>query len=312
VKDSKELIKRECSKKSHITICICTFKRPHLLKNLISKIEDQITDGLTRFNVVIVDNDPEISAENIVKLIKKESKLSIQFYHEPERSISFARNKCINEADGKYIVFIDDDEFPNDIWLQQLVDTIDNYSADGVLGPVEPYYDGKIPKWLRKSDLLKRDRFHTGYIIRNSKYTRTGNVIFKKEIFNNMDAPFDPKYGKIGGGDVEFFERMIESDKKFVWCDEAIVYEHIEAKRRKRMYYIKRAFTRGLTNSMKYSFFSVGTFKSLAAIPIYIGIVPITVLFGQHITIKYSVKLCDHLGKILGYLGVKIVKERPY
>ncbi len=312
MKDSKEQLREESTENNHITVCICTYKRPYLLEKLISKLEGQITEEFLQFNVVIIDNDPEISAKAIVKQIKNKTKLSIKFYHEPERSISLARNKCIKEADGKYIVFLDDDEFPNDIWLQQLFNAIENFSADGVLGPVEPYYDEEIPKWLRKSDLLKRGRFHTGYLIRNSKYTRTGNVIFNRNIFNNMKAPFDPKYGKIGGGDVEFFQRMLERDKKFVWCDEAIVYENIEAKRRKKMYYIKRAFTRGLTNSMKLSFFSKGTFKSLAAIPIYIGIVPISVLFGQHVSIKYSVKLCDHLGKILGYLGVKIVKERPY
>lgn len=312
MKDSKELINKESSKTNYISVCICTYKRPQLLKKLLANLEKQITDGLIRFTVVIVDNDPDKSAETTVKKIKNESQLNIEFYRVPERSISLARNKCITEADGKYIVFIDDDEFPTKIWLQQLLDTIVNYAADGVLGPVEPFYDEEIPDWLRKSNLLKRDRFHTGYIIRNSKYTRTGNVIFNRNIFNNMEAPFDPKYGRIGGGDVEFFQRMIERGKKFVWCEEAVVYENIEPKRRKKIYYIKRAFTRGVTNSMKFSFFSIGTFKSLAAIPIYTGILPILLLFGQHIFIRYSVKLCDHLGKILGYFGVKIVKERPY
>ncbi len=305
-------MKKEITENNHITVCICTYKRPYLLENLISKLEGQITEEFLRFNVVIVDNDPEISAKDIVTQIIDKTKLSLKYYHEPDRGISSARNKSIKEADGKYIVFIDDDEFPDNTWLQQLFNAIEKYSADGVLGPVEPYYDEKTPEWLSNSDLLKRSRFHTGYLIKNSRYTRTGNVIFNRNIFKNMKAPFDPKYGKIGGGDVEFFQRMLKRDKTFVWCDEAIVYEFIEEKRRTKMYYIKRAFTRGLTNSMKSPFFSIGTFKSLAAIPIYTLIAPVSVLFGQHISIKYSVKLCDHLGKILGYLGVKIVKERPY
>lgn len=312
MKDSQELIDKESSKINYITVCICTYKRPHLLKKLLSKIENQIIDGLTRFNVLIVDNDPDKSAKIMVTQIKKESKLNIEFYHETERSISLARNKCINEADGKYIVFIDDDEFPDEKWLQQLVNAIENYSADGVLGPVEPYYDDETPKWLRKSDLLKRDRFRTGYLIRNSKYTRTGNVIFNSKIFQNMESPFNPKYGKIGGGDVDFFQRMLENGKKFVWCDNAIVYEYIEEKRRLKSYYIKRAFTRGLMNSIKYPLFSSGTGKSLLAIPIYLLVVPLSILAGQHVLMKYTVKLCDHLGKILGYFGVKVVGERPY
>ena len=27
---------------------------------------------------------------------------------------------------------------------------------------------------------------------------------------------------------------------------------------------------------------------------------------------KYLVKACDHMGKLLAYLGVQVVKERPY
>jgi glycosyltransferase involved in cell wall biosynthesis len=275
-------------------------------------LEKQKTYDEFAINVVVVDNDPLKSAKPVFEKVIKNYKLELTYYHEAERSISLARNKCIRQANGNYIAFIDDDEFPCDTWLQQLLQSITKNSADGILGPVEPFFDEETPKWLQKSDLLNRDSLSTGDLIRNSRYTRTGNVLFRTEIFNDMDAPFDPKYGKIGGGDVEFFERMLKQNKKFIWCNEAVVYEHIEAKRRKKSYYIKRALTRGLTNSMKYSFFNMGTLKSLVAIPVYLSFIPFTFFLGQHILIKYTVKLCDHLGKILGYFGLKIVKERPY
>jgi glycosyltransferase involved in cell wall biosynthesis len=295
-----------------ISVCICTFKRPELFEKLLVELEKQNTNGEFEFEVVVVDNDPMQSGKPVFQRIKNESKLSISYYHEPERSISLARNKCITLANGNFIAFIDDDEFPSEKWLQLLFYTMIRESADGVLGPVEPFYDNETPKWLKKSNLLNRDRLKTGEIIRHPKYTRTGNVIFKRDIFDDIKVPFDPKYGKIGGGDVEFFERMLVRKKRFAWCNEAVVYEHIEAKRRKRAYYIKRAFTRGLTNSMKYPFLSIGTLKSLVAIPFYLLVVPFSFFLGQHTLIKYAVKICDHIGKILGYLRVKIVKERPY
>jgi glycosyltransferase involved in cell wall biosynthesis len=278
----------------------------------VDKLEKQFIPEKFDFEVIFVDNDPFKHAEATVAELQKKSKLKIIYAHESRRSISHARNRSIKEANGAFIVFIDDDEFPTDTWLMELHSAIVKYDADGVLGPVEAYYDEASPIWLKKSGLLNRERFATGNKIINPKYTRTGNVIFKRDIFDNLEAPFDPKYGIIGGGDVEFFERMLAINKKFVWCDSAIVYELIEEKRRKKLYYIKRAFTRGLTNSIKYSFFRFGTLKSIFAIPIYIVILPFASLFGQHYYIKYSVKLCDHLGKILGYLRVKIVKERPY
>lgn len=295
-----------------ISVCVCTYRRKHLLPDLVDKFEKLSIPEPLEFEVVFVDNDPMRSAETTVTEIQKKSKLNIVYSHESERSISHARNKSIQEARGTYIAFIDDDEFPTESWLKELYTAIEKYDVDGVLGPVEPFYDENAPTWLKKSGLLNRERLETGHSITNSRYTRTGNVIFRSDIFDNMATPFDPKFGIIGGGDVEFFERMLAVGKKFVWCDDAVVYEHIEDKRRNKLYYIKRAFTRGLTNSIKYSFFSFGTIKSIVAIPIYCAILPVAALFGQHHAIKYSVKLCDHLGKILGYLKVKVVKERPY
>lgn len=300
------------NKEKLISVCVCTYRRNHLLSNLVDKLEKLAMPESLKFEVVFVDNAPERHAEAIISQLQKKSKINIIYAHESKRSISHARNRSIKEANGAYIAFIDDDEFPTESWLKELYSTLIKYDMDGVLGPVEAYYDEDSPKWLKKSGLLNRERFSTGYRIINSKYTRTGNVLFKRDIFDNMETPFDPKYGIIGGGDVEFFERMLAIGKKFVWCDDAVVYEHIEKQRRNKRYYIKRAFTRGLANSVKYSLFSLGTIKSIVAIPLYILILPFTTLFGQHNSVKFSVKLCDHLGKILGYLKIRVVKERPY
>jgi len=39
---------------------------------------------------------------------------------------------------------------------------------------------------------------------------RTGNVLLSKKIFHNKENYFDPKFGKTGGEDVNFYKRMIE------------------------------------------------------------------------------------------------------
>ena len=42
---------------SHICVCICTFKRPHLLEGLLSRLQTQRTAGLFTYSVLVVDND---------------------------------------------------------------------------------------------------------------------------------------------------------------------------------------------------------------------------------------------------------------
>jgi succinoglycan biosynthesis protein ExoM len=296
----------------HITICVCTFRRPEMLSRLLKGIAEQVDQKQFTYSVVIVDNDIEESGRKVAEKAMAESKLPIIYDVEPVRSISLARNRSVQNARGDLIAFIDDDEFPAPDWLSKHLQTLYATSADGVLGPVEPYFDGEAPRWLTRSGLLQRKRFKTGDALTNYSDTRTGNVLLWKRLFDVDKGSFDPKYGRSGGGDAVFFKSMLEKGKTFVWCDEACVYETVPPERQKRMYYVRRALTRGLTESWVTRFFSFGTIRSLVALTLYTLALPLLFLMGQHLFMKYLVKTCDHLSKVLGYFGIRLVAQRPY
>lgn len=296
----------------HISICICTFKRPMYLQRLLVKIGTQKTGNYYDFSVVIVDNDDKESGRSVVQEVKRWANYEISYDVEPERSISLARNRTVRNAKGNLIAFIDDDEFPDEDWLLNLYKALVSEQADGVLGPVMPHFENKPPRWLVKSGLLERSRFETGKKLSEAKHMRTGNVLLWRSIFDQDGGLFDPAYGKSGGGDAVFFAKMIKKGKKFVWCNSACVYETVPLERQTRMYHIRRAFTRGMTTSWEVPFFSTGTIKSVIAIALYSTILPLTLLLGQHLFINLLVKDCDHIAKLLGYLGIKVVQQRTY
>lgn len=296
----------------HISICICTFRRPQLLERLLDKLNTQRTEGQFSFSVVVVDNDGQESGRDVVAKTKAKAIFGIDYHVEPQRSISLARNRSVRNTQGDLIAFIDDDEFPDDAWLITHLKTLQATNADGVLGPVKPHFDGEPPAWLVKSGLLERKTLETNEVIASSSDTRTGNVLIWKRVFDEKDGCFDPKYGRSGGGDAVFFKRMMEKGKIFVWCNEACVFETVLPERQTRMYYIRRAFTRGMTEAWATSFLRMGTLRSLLAIVLYTAALPILFLLGQHLFMRYLVKDCDHIAKILGYMGMKLVAERPY
>jgi glycosyltransferase involved in cell wall biosynthesis len=300
------------SSRHHITICVCTYKRPRLLERLLNKLEAQKTDDRFSFSVVVVDNDDRQSGRNPVGRAKQKSILDVEYHVESQRSISLARNRSVQNARGDLIAFIDDDEFPDDYWLSTHLTTLLETGADGVLGPVKPHFEAGGPIWLIRSGLLDRKTFKTTEVIPDWGQTRTGNVLIWRRIFDDPDAAFDVKYGKIGGGDAVFFKRMMEKGKVFVWCNEATVYETVLPERQTRAYYLKRACTRGLGDALATNFFHRNTLRSLVAIPLYTFSLPFLLLFGQHLFMRYLVKDCDHLSRILGYMGIKLVRERPY
>jgi hypothetical protein len=131
-------------------------------------------------------------------------------------------------------------------------------------------------------------------------------------LFSNKEDRFDPLYGRTGGGDAVFFKRMMAKGRTFIWCNEAVVFETVPPERQKKTYYLKRAFTRGMTEAWDTPIISMSTFRSIAAILIYGLILPFTLLLGQHVFMKFLVKECDHLSKILAHLGIILVGERPY
>jgi len=292
----------------HISVCICTFKRTELLKRLLDRLDNQRTDGLFTYSVVVADNDGAQSAAQIVAAFSAKSRVPVTYCIEPEQNIALARNKALQHANGGMIAFIDDDEFPADEWLCNLFKALTTYGEDGVLGPVKPHFELDPPAWVKRGRFFDRPSHTTGYRVPWYE-SRTGNVLFQRSILTNVDPPFRPHFAT-AGEDMDFFRRAIERGYSFIWCDEAIVYESVPTLRCSRSYLLKRALLRG-SNFPKHPTDRLkNAAKSLVAVPCYTVALPIFAVFGQHVFLRYLIKLLDHTSRLLAYLGLKLVTER--
>jgi len=83
-----------------------------MLRQLLSRLENQETEDLFDYSIVVVDNDKSESARLMAEAFATQSMISIRYYVEPEQNIALARNKAIENVQGEFIGFIDDDEFP--------------------------------------------------------------------------------------------------------------------------------------------------------------------------------------------------------
>jgi len=300
------------SETHHISVCICTYKRPKLLEKLLLSAEKQDTEGRFYYSIVVIDNDRFESAREIVESYKLRSKLQVSYAVEPEQNIALARNKAVENSNGDFIAFIDDDEFPEHDWLLNLYIAMRKFGAHGVLGPVKPYFETNPPKWVIRGRLCERESFLTGEVIRKPKYTRTGNVLLDASIFMDKENWFDPLFGKSGGEDKDFFKRMIQRGKIFVWCNEAVVNEVVPEERLNRLYFIRRALLQGVVSSRGLPLFSFWMTKSFIASIVYTAILTILLLIRHDLFMQYLIKDCNHIGRILAVCGVKILKERTW
>jgi len=295
------------NKMDHISVCICTYKRKELLARLIGLLQNQNTRNLFDYSILIVDNDEKKSAEKVIENIQKKSIIKIYYYNEPEQNIALARNKAVDNAKGNYIAFIDDDEFPIDDWLLKLYESRQKFNVDGVLGPVIPHYEVNPPKWVIKGRFFERPTHATGEVL-TWKNTRTGNVLMKRAVFSNGENRFNKVF--LTSEDREFFKRMIEKGRIFAWCNEAYVFETVPANRWKKSFMIKRALFRGKIASNYSDTGFKSLLKSVLAVFIYFMFLPVSLLIGQHMFMKYIIKLFDHLGKVISYFGIDFMKQK--
>ena len=287
----------------YISVCICTYKRLKHLTKLVSALQHQVTDGLFTYSIVVVDNDYTRSAEQTVEELRKHSFIPISYYNEPEQNIALARNRAVANAKGEFIAFIDDDEVPSGSWLINLYKACDDFHADGVLGPVVPYYEVDIPKWVVRGKFHERPTHRTGEVL-HWRNTRTGNVLFRRGIFDNRERQFRQEFGR-GSEDTDFFRRMISQGFRFVWCEEAPVYEAVTEERCTRSFMLRRALLRGRAPY----FTTVDYAKSLVAVPLYTVALPFLLAAGHHLFMKYLIKDFDHIGRLLALCRIDVIKE---
>ena len=275
---------------------------------LLKELEKQRTEELFSYSVVVTDNDPAQSARDFVKGLSSTSSLNVIYAFEPQPNIALARNRALANAQGDFIAFIDDDEYPESDWLFNLHKTCMEHKVDGVLGPVKPYFESAPPSWVRKGKFFDRPTHETGYRVPWEE-ARTGNVLFKREILEPGGAPFRSQFDT-AGEDVDFFRRMMEKGRTFIWCNEAVVYELVPSSRCKLRYLLNRALLRGSTFPKHPSHRIKNIVKSLIAVPCYAVVLPVLSLFGLHVFVKCLIKLLDHASRLLAFLGLSLVTER--
>ena len=292
----------------HITVCICTFKRAEMLTRLLKKLNAQTTGDLFSFSVVVADNDSGRSAEPVVAKISPTARMPIVYCVEPQQNIALVRNRALEHAGGDLVAFIDDDEFPVENWLLSLFIVLRASGADGVLGPVKPYFDPEPPPWVRKGGFFDRPNPADGYKLSWAE-CRTGNVLFRKSILEGVEPPFRAEFAT-AGEDMDFFRRMIAKGCKFIWCRDAVAYEVVPAARCSRSFLLKRALLRGSNFPKHPTDRFKNILRSVVAIPSYTLALPILAICGQHVFVKYLVKLCDHTSRLLAFAGWSVMKER--
>jgi GT2 family glycosyltransferase len=300
-----------------VSVCVATYRRPQGLARLLVGLERATFAHIpVELEVVVVDNDPERSAEALCGEAGARFRWRLEYGAEPRRGIAHARNRAIERASplADFIAFIDDDEVPTPFWLDELLHAQATCGAHVVFGPVLPYFEEEVPTWVREGGFFERRRYPTGHRL---EYGGVGNSLISAALLREGQFRFDERLGLTGGEDTLMFRRMARSGHTMVWADLAIVHEWIPASRTTARWLLQRAYRLGTTWSFcerdldpSISHVLARTVRGLGRVALGVSLLLPRTLRGRQAVFRSAREICFGLGSLAGLGGLRYEEYR--
>ena len=198
-----------------VSIVVCTRNRTPQLKRCL---ESLLKLNYPDYEIIVVDNAP--SNDDTYQLVKT---LPVRYVCEERPGLDWARNRGIKEASYNIIAFTDDDVCADSFWLHAINNGFLHNEVMAVTGYVAPAeletesqqvfeikYGGMGHGFNRS--FLRRESLAERQLLWASGFGIGANMAFRREVFEQagmFDVAFDVGTPSHGGGDVEFFHRLL-------------------------------------------------------------------------------------------------------
>ncbi|MDV4769588.1 glycosyltransferase, partial [Enterococcus faecium] len=169
-----------------ISIIVPVYKvEPYLRKCVDSILAQTFTD----FEVILVDDgSPDNSGKICDEYASKDSRVRV--IHKKNGGLSSARNAGIDVARGKYLGFVDSDDYIEKDMYELLYDNIVKEQADLSICGIYDIYAGKKVKILPE-EYKVLDKVSAMKIVLEAQSfsVHAVNKLYKKELFNKIRYP---------------------------------------------------------------------------------------------------------------------------
>jgi len=231
-----------------IVVAICTFRRPAGLRRLLDGLCDlELADGSRpTLDVVVIDSDAQ-GQEGLrtCEGLPADYPYRLHTAVVLEGGISPARNAACREAlavvsafdpdDSELardplIAFLDDDEWPSQAWLAELLRVQQSTDADAVGGPTRSVFPEGSDPALARIPYYGADM----YLPDEAACTLQagGNFLIRARTLAQL-APefFHSDFAESGSEDLAFFMQLSSLGARMHWAANAVVHEHVPTER---------------------------------------------------------------------------------
>lgn len=182
-----------------------------------------------------------------------------------EFGLSAARNTGIRASKGEIVIFIDDDAYAQENWLERILENFKDEKIWVVGGKIIPEFQKKRPNWFPEElDWILGCTYRGMPEVRTEIRNPIGaNMAFRREVFEKVGF-FETLVGRfgrklLGSEETELCLRLKNRYPfaKIVYDPEAVVYHKVPQERTRIGYVLKRAYYEGVSKAILSSRFKI-------------------------------------------------------
>ncbi len=192
-----------------ISIIIPCYNMEEKIKKCIDSIKNQ---SYGQFEAIFVDDGSTDKTNEIIRENMKNDERMKYFYKE-NGGVASSRNYGIKKAEGKYLCFIDSDDYIEKDYLKELYENLISNNSDISICNFSRVYEDKIVE-----NNVKKDFYH---LIR---FPAAWNKLYKTSLFKNNNIEFPNK--RVGEDLSVFCKLLLITDK--ISIVEKSLYNYIQ------------------------------------------------------------------------------------
>lgn len=210
-----------------VSVVIPTYNRLRTLQKTIAHIRYQ-TFPSDKYEIIVVDDHSKDGTKEYLYSIKNDLCIKIEV-NKQNCGRAVTRNRGADIADGEHIIFIDDDIWTTNQFIEEHYKLLKNINAKGCsVGAVlvsketprtvlNEFYNNHH-KWCYKEMFLAKDNLPF-------YFCKTANLAIPKKIFTRIGS-FDEKYIQYGSEDTDLGKRLTKKGYPLHFCSQAIGYHY--------------------------------------------------------------------------------------
>jgi glycosyltransferase involved in cell wall biosynthesis len=205
----------------NFSVIIPVYNLQSYILRALSSLENQ-TLGYKYFEVIIVNDGSTDNSLDVITNYIKSTNLNIKVTSQSNAGVSSARNNGIHRASGKYLYFMDGDDYIANDFLELVKADAKISSSDLLITSYTKVCDDKNIKFVNSSKTLKfSDSVIESYFM-GGLNLHLGGLIFKRKKLNELGLIFDTSTAY--GEDLEFFHKFMSRSNTVSIVTDAVFY----------------------------------------------------------------------------------------